>query len=355
MIFPLSQAFATYERPNPKAYAMRLPKLQVSAMASLLSCALTRRVSPSIWSRNPSDVLSIVGGHRFAAVKAQGAYRLKNKKTLPKKLGAKRVGDQYVLPGTIIYKQRGTLWHAGENSILGRDHTIHSAIAGFVKYYRDPAKHPDRQYIGVTYDRNDTLPYSPQEARKRRLGMTAIPRKSSAAFEVLSKSGIPRRVIRKEGVLEMGGAVTAEDPTAAAVEAAEAAAEMADPSADGKKKATSKASRAARRWNAYVRTKRSSRMLYLGKNYSYQESNFQIGRLMGTHKGKTPGTQRYGSRRSILRHRRKKRDEQLRQVRGMERQERELALEKGRPRNNTGATKKFEGGKKPKKGKKMAK
>lgn len=264
--------------------------------------------------------------------------------------------DQYVLPGTIIYKQRGTLWHAGENSILGRDHTIHSAIAGFVKYYRDPAKHPDRQYIGVTFDRSDNLPYSPQEVRKRKLGMSAVTRKIGATLELTSKSGIPRRIVRKEGVVEMGSPEKAADPTAAAVEAAEAAAgETPGPTADGKKKTDTKASRAARRWNAYVRAKRSSRMLYLAKNYSYQESNFQIGRLMGTHKGKTPGTQRYGSRRSILRYRRKRRDEQLRQTRGMERQERELALEKGRLRKSTAAVKSAEGVNRTKKGKRTAK
>lgn len=296
----------------------------------------------------------MVEGQRFAAVKAQGAYRLKNKKTLPKKLGAKRVGDQYVLPGTIIYKQRGTIWHAGENALLGRDHTIHSAVAGYVKYYRDPAVHPDRQFIGVTFDRNDTLPYSPQAPRKRKLGMTAVPRKSTVALELSSRSGIPRRVIRKEGTVEIGHGEMTEDPKAAAVEAAEVAANENVEESKGKKRADTKASRAARRWNAYVRIKRSNRMLYLAKNYSYQESNFQIGRLMGTHKGKTPGTQRLGSRRSVLRHRRTKRDEQIRQARELEKQQRVLAADKGRQRSSAGSTKKAET-KKAKKAKKAEK
>lgn len=33
-----------------------------------------------------------ISGRRWAAVKSQGAYKLKNKKTIPKKLGAKRTG-----------------------------------------------------------------------------------------------------------------------------------------------------------------------------------------------------------------------------------------------------------------------
>lgn len=35
-----------------------------------------------------------VEGHRFAAVKAQGAYKVTFKKTIPKKMGAKRVGGK---------------------------------------------------------------------------------------------------------------------------------------------------------------------------------------------------------------------------------------------------------------------
>src|SRR5687768_12904031 len=59
--------------------------------------------------------------------------------------------DQFVIPGNILYKQRGTLWWPGENCIMGRDHTIHAMATGYVKYYRDPARHPDRKYIGVVF------------------------------------------------------------------------------------------------------------------------------------------------------------------------------------------------------------
>jgi len=38
-----------------------------------------------------------------------------------------------------------------------------------VRYYRDPSKHPDRQYIGVVLNKTDNLPYPPHAARRRRL------------------------------------------------------------------------------------------------------------------------------------------------------------------------------------------
>ena len=69
------------------------------------------------------------------------------------------------------------MWHPGENALKGRDHTIHAAVEGYVKYYRDPQLHPTRQYIGVAFNRDDTLPYPKDAPRRRKLGMVAVTRK----------------------------------------------------------------------------------------------------------------------------------------------------------------------------------
>jgi large subunit ribosomal protein L27 len=58
---------------------------------------------------------------------------------------------------------------------MGRDHTIYATEKGYVKYYKDPNKHPKRQYIGVAFDRDDALPYPLSAPRKRRLSMVAAP------------------------------------------------------------------------------------------------------------------------------------------------------------------------------------
>lgn len=54
----------------------------------------------------------------------------------PKYLGVKKFGGEFVKPGAIIVKQRGTKMHPGENVGMGRDHTIFSKIAGFVQFRR---------------------------------------------------------------------------------------------------------------------------------------------------------------------------------------------------------------------------
>jgi large subunit ribosomal protein L27 len=56
---------------------------------------------------------------------------------------------------------------------MGRDHTIYATESGYVKYYKDPDKHPKRQYIGVVFERDQVLPLPRNSARRRRLGMIA--------------------------------------------------------------------------------------------------------------------------------------------------------------------------------------
>lgn len=136
---------------------------------------------------------------------------------------------------------------------MGRDHTIHSMASGYVKYYRDPAKHPDRKYIGVVFDKADTLPYPLHAERKRRLNLTAHKARPTPVEPELSPSGIPFQVTR--------------------VEAGE-----------------------------------PDRLLRLRADYSYREDNWRIGRLV-----KTTGlkTKRFRTRKQYFRHRRWRREREL--------------------------------------------
>lgn len=53
-----------------------------------------------------------------------------------KRLGVKKFGGEYVIPGNIIVRQRGTRFHPGENVGIGKDHTIFATIEGFVAFER---------------------------------------------------------------------------------------------------------------------------------------------------------------------------------------------------------------------------
>jgi large subunit ribosomal protein L27 len=51
-----------------------------------------------------------------------------------KRLGIKRFGGEYVIPGNIIVRQRGTKFHPGANVGIGRDHTLFAVAEGYVVF-----------------------------------------------------------------------------------------------------------------------------------------------------------------------------------------------------------------------------
>jgi large subunit ribosomal protein L27 len=51
-----------------------------------------------------------------------------------KRLGVKRFGGEFVIPGNIIVRQRGTRFHPGTNVGMGRDFTIFATIEGYVVF-----------------------------------------------------------------------------------------------------------------------------------------------------------------------------------------------------------------------------
>ena len=51
-----------------------------------------------------------------------------------KRLGVKRYGGEYVIPGNIIIRQNGTKYRPGNHVGLGKDYTIYSLIEGQVKF-----------------------------------------------------------------------------------------------------------------------------------------------------------------------------------------------------------------------------
>ena len=53
-----------------------------------------------------------------------------------KRLGAKRADGQFVLAGNILYRQRGTHIHPGENVGIGSDDTLYALKDGIVRFER---------------------------------------------------------------------------------------------------------------------------------------------------------------------------------------------------------------------------
>tara|TARA_B100001105_G_C21966494_1_gene263038 strand:- start:81 stop:335 length:255 start_codon:yes stop_codon:yes gene_type:complete len=69
----------------------------------------------------------------MATKKAGGSSR-NGRDSAGRRLGVKRYGGQFVLPGNIIVRQRGTRIHPGTHVGIGKDHSIFSLVKGKVQF-----------------------------------------------------------------------------------------------------------------------------------------------------------------------------------------------------------------------------
>ncbi len=82
----------------------------------------------------------------MAHKKAGGSTR-NGRDSESKRLGVKRFGGQTVQAGSIIVRQRGTQFHAGDNVRVGRDHTLFATADGKVEFVTKGPK--NRRFVQV--------------------------------------------------------------------------------------------------------------------------------------------------------------------------------------------------------------
>lgn len=51
-----------------------------------------------------------------------------------KRLGVKKFGGEFVIPGNIIVRQHGTKFHPGEGVGMGSDYTLFAKSVGYVQF-----------------------------------------------------------------------------------------------------------------------------------------------------------------------------------------------------------------------------
>ena len=77
----------------------------------------------------------------------KGAGSTKNgRDSRSNRLGVKIFGNQSVIAGNIIVRQRGTKIHPGDNVGMGKDHSIFSLIKGKVKFKKSKL---NRTFVSV--------------------------------------------------------------------------------------------------------------------------------------------------------------------------------------------------------------
>ena len=81
----------------------------------------------------------------MAHKKAGGSSR-NGRDSAGRRLGVKHYGEEIVLAGNILVRQRGTTYHPGANVGMGRDHTLFATVDGRVKFAR---KSGGRTFVSV--------------------------------------------------------------------------------------------------------------------------------------------------------------------------------------------------------------
>ena len=81
----------------------------------------------------------------FAHMKGVGSTK-NGRDSESKRLGAKRADGQFVKAGNILFRQRGTKIHPGNNVGIGSDDTLFAKVDGTVRFER---KGRDKKQVSV--------------------------------------------------------------------------------------------------------------------------------------------------------------------------------------------------------------
>lgn len=84
----------------------------------------------------------------MAHTKAQGAAS-RTVNVAGKRLGVKKSAGQTVLSGNIIVRQKGSVFHPGVNTKMGKDFTIFATAEGVVEYRNMTGIHRGQKYVDV--------------------------------------------------------------------------------------------------------------------------------------------------------------------------------------------------------------
>lgn len=87
----------------------------------------------------------------MAHTKAQGAAN-RTVQVAGKRLGVKKYAGQSVVSGNIIVRQKGSVFHPGVNTQMGKDFTIFATTTGIVQFRKMTGNHRGQKFVDVLED-----------------------------------------------------------------------------------------------------------------------------------------------------------------------------------------------------------
>lgn len=102
----------------------------------------------------------------MAHTKAQGAAN-RTVNIVGKRLGIKKYAGQVVRSGNILIRQKGTKFHPGVNTKMGKDFTIFATTEGVVKFRNMTGSHRAQKYIDVVEEKASKTVKKPLDTKKK--------------------------------------------------------------------------------------------------------------------------------------------------------------------------------------------
>ncbi|MBW7953432.1 MAG: 50S ribosomal protein L27 [Candidatus Dojkabacteria bacterium] len=84
----------------------------------------------------------------MAHTKSQGAAK-RTVNIAGKRIGVKRFAGQKVTSGSIIIRQRGSQFHPGKNTQMGKDFTIFATSDGVVSFRQMTGSHRGQKFVDI--------------------------------------------------------------------------------------------------------------------------------------------------------------------------------------------------------------
>ncbi len=118
----------------------------------------------------------------------------------PKFLGVKLYGGQAANAGSIIVRQRGTRFHIGENTYIGRDHTIHAKVDGYVYFTKHRG---DKTSVSIRPVGEEAVAQAPAPAPKAAAPKAVVaPKVAAVKLQPAAPKAGPKPVVVAAPVVE---------------------------------------------------------------------------------------------------------------------------------------------------------
>jgi large subunit ribosomal protein L27 len=85
----------------------------------------------------------------MAHIKAGGAKAHQGVNVAGKRRGIKVFAGEFAKAGYILVRQKGTVFHAGKNVRVGRDHTLYAVSDGYVSFRKMSGYKRGQKYVDV--------------------------------------------------------------------------------------------------------------------------------------------------------------------------------------------------------------